>query len=96
MTNEEAIIVLENCAFMLKDGTRFMKPEHEAQFREAYGMGIKALERKNVNAEWIPLEPNYEYYACSKCRSEYTIFSCEMKRYNFCPNCGADMRQQTK
>lgn len=48
MTNEEAIIVLENCAFMLKDGTRFMKPEHEAQFREAYGMGIKALERKDV------------------------------------------------
>ena len=45
MTREEAIIILKNTASLLRDGTRYMKPEHEKQFREAYEMAIEALEQ---------------------------------------------------
>ena len=44
MTKEGAIIILTNTASFLRDGTRYFKPEHEKQFREAYEMAIKALE----------------------------------------------------
>ena len=45
MTREKSVIVLQNCASMLHDGTRFMKPEHVQEFREAYEMAIKALKQ---------------------------------------------------
>lgn len=48
MTREEAIIILTNTAFLLRDGTRYMKLEHEKQFREAYEMAIKALEQPEI------------------------------------------------
>lgn len=48
MTREEAIIILTNMAFLLRDGTRYMKLEHEKQFREAYEMAIKALEQPEI------------------------------------------------
>lgn len=44
MNREDAIITLTNTASLLRDGTRYMKPEHEKQFRESYEMAIKALE----------------------------------------------------
>lgn len=53
MKREEAAQVLKNVAFMLKDGTRFMKFEHEQEFREAYEMAIKALEQPGQ--DWIPV-----------------------------------------
>ena len=52
MTREGAIITLTNVASLLRDGTRYMKPEHEKQFREAYEMAIKALEQPEQR--WIP------------------------------------------
>lgn len=55
MTREEAIITLTNTASLLRDGTRYMKPEHEKQFREAYEMAIKALEQEQ---QWIPCTPD--------------------------------------
>ena len=55
MTREEAIITLTNTASLLRDGTRYMKPEHEKQFREAYEMAIKALEQEQ---RWIPCTPD--------------------------------------
>ena len=45
MTREKSVIVLQNCASMLHDGTRFLKPEHVQQFREAYEMAIEALKQ---------------------------------------------------
>lgn len=55
MTREEAIITLTNTASLLRDGTRYMKSEHEKQFREAYDMAIKALEQEQ---KWIPCTPD--------------------------------------
>lgn len=48
MNREEAIITLTNTASLLRDGTRYMKPEHERQFREAYEMAIKALQPEQL------------------------------------------------
>lgn len=55
MTNEKAHNILENYAFYLKDGTKYMKPEQEQQFRQAYEMAIAALEAQKVG-KWIPVE----------------------------------------
>lgn len=52
MTREEAIITLKNTAALLRDGTQYIKPEHEKQFREAYEMAIKALEQPEQR--WNP------------------------------------------
>jgi len=44
MTREEAYNVLRICASLLHDGTRFLSPEHEKEFHEAYDMAIEALQ----------------------------------------------------
>lgn len=44
------------------------------------------VERKH--GEWIAVDPAYDYYKCSECRKGTTF---DMKPYNFCPNCGAEM-----
>ena len=63
------------------------RPEHE------FGKFIDVLStadvRENVKGEWIR-EPNC-YYRCSVCGEHYPSFRDDMD-YNFCPNCGADMR----
>lgn len=41
--------------------------------------------------EWID-EPNC-WYRCSHCRKHYPSIIGTME-YNFCPNCGADMREE--
>lgn len=53
MNREDAIITLTNTASLLRDGTGYMKPEHEKQFREAYEMAIKALTAQ-PEQRWIP------------------------------------------
>ena len=45
------------------------------------------VERKKGKWE---LEPEYGWYICSACRDEVTVKS---GRTNFCPNCGADLRE---
>ena len=47
------------------------------------------VERKKGKWE---LEPEYGWYICSACRDEVTVKS---GRTNFCPNCGADMREKS-
>lgn len=34
-----------------------------------------------------------DMYECSECQHIYTDLSCEKLGMNFCPNCGADMRE---
>lgn len=59
----------------------------------AYWKDIKDMPiadvRENVNGEWI--EEQNCYYRCSVCGKHYPSFRDNME-YNFCPNCGADMR----
>lgn len=69
MNREDAIITLTNTASILRDGTRYMKPEHEKQFREAYEMALKALEQQEQR--WIPvtdrLPEEDDYKSCIEC-----------------------------
>ena len=93
MTNQEAIRVLKNVAFMLKDGTQYMTPNCEIEFHQAYEMAIKALEREPSKGEWIDDDIAWENgdlnagVCCSICGGYAPT-----GYYYFCPNCGADMR----
>lgn len=45
--------------------------------------------------KWLPDNTNYydERYICSECNANYKVDTCMGKpSWNFCPNCGADMR----
>jgi hypothetical protein len=45
--------------------------------------------RENVRGKWIPYNPIYsDVLCCSEC--EY--MPAEAEFFNYCPNCGADMR----
>ena len=55
MTNEQAYVVLENCASLLDSGTRFFTEDHTKQFREAYELAMKALRKtERKTGKWIP------------------------------------------
>lgn len=59
---------------------------------EALEMAIEALEEEpRIRAEWID-EPNC-WYRCSHCGSHYPSII-GIIEYNYCPNCGADMREE--
>lgn len=60
-----------------------------------YGEGIAVFERKRPQGEWIKWNfktfgamGDWEY-KCSNCEKVYG------GEYNFCPNCGSDMRGKT-
>ena len=45
--------------------------------------------RPVVRGRWIDYDDDYGAYCCSKCEKDAP----EDIRWNFCPNCGADMRE---
>lgn len=47
-------------------------------------------ERKK--GQWI--EYDNSHCECSVCHEEWSYFDDEPDRFNFCPNCGADMRKE--
>lgn len=53
-----------------------------------------------ARGEWIEAqEISFDnVYACSACGNEFVLESGtpEDNEYNFCPNCGADMRKETR
>lgn len=49
--------------------------------------------------KWLPDNNNYIYeqYVCSECKNSFKVDTCMGKpMWNFCPNCGADMREVTE
>lgn len=56
---------------------------------------IKAMPSAEKTGHWMDDVRN-EYFVCNKCHTEFERFSeggCELiDEYNYCPNCGADMR----
>lgn len=48
--------------------------------------------RENVHGEWV--EDDYGYIHCSHCGMEWD--EPEHPKTNFCPNCGTDMKEETK
>ncbi|MBO7695990.1 MAG: hypothetical protein J6T10_25430 [Methanobrevibacter sp.] len=50
------------------------------------------------HGEWIDLSDGWQEgtYECSNCKTEFVLIegTPEDNEYNFCPNCGADMRKR--
>ena len=63
-------------------------PTVESDYEWGYSEGVHDTERPQ--GEWITDDPTYSTWRCNKCLHVQTICS------NFCPNCGADMRQEGK
>ena len=64
----------------------------DSSTKKAYEVALEALkEEPRIKAEWID-EPNC-WYRCSHCGSHYPSIIGIME-YNYCPDCGADMRKE--
>ena len=72
--------------------------------KEALEMAIKALEQQPKRGHWICHRDHCEnlgvipsglgvYEWCSNCDCGIDIREWQKNHYNFCPNCGADMRE---
>ena len=50
--------------------------------------------RENIHGDWETVNEDWGVYECSVCQHEFMIIAGDPKdnSYNFCPNCGADMR----
>lgn len=79
MTNEEAMKQL--LKMVLRVGSN--PKDHEA-----IALGIGALANEPKKGNWLEQNP---FRICNQCGKGY--HKDFHKRYNFCPNCGADMRE---
>ena len=53
------------------------------------------IEPERKKGKWLPDNNNYydERYVCSECKVSYKVDTCMgHPSWDFCPNCGADMR----
>lgn len=87
MTKEEAILVLQNDAYVLYE-------DDSPYDRQAYDMAIKAL-KEQKHGEWKTVSVEcfgggtMTEYECSLCKERQIIMS------NYCPNCGARMDSES-
>lgn len=82
MTNHEAVEILT-----------YMKNAYSKKPNWALDMAIQSLKEQRPQGEWInkrTIKHDGEFY-CSNCDFELESFI-QGAFYNFCPNCGADMR----
>ena len=61
--------------------------EFEKDFNEILELAIKALEQEPRKGHWILYLKRGLVVKCSECGSRFSL------GYNYCPNCGADMRE---
>lgn len=64
-------------------------------------VAIKALEEKRPKGKWVAREDMdyidenkvvHNHFMCNKCGLIHDFIDEHTSQYNFCPNCGADMR----
>lgn len=87
MTRDEAIKILSN-----RDSFGIPKG-YTSGYAEAIDMAIKSLKSWDegaVHGKWID-KGHGNIYACSKCGEMWL----GVGGYNYCPNCGADMRERS-
>lgn len=91
MTREEVISTLE--VWIERD--KAMEYADRAENIEIYKMAIKALEQQPKTGRWLDKKTTikgghglaYGRYGCSVCKKK------QPSKTDFCPNCGADMRE---
>lgn len=78
MTNKEAIAVFKGFKFLPRE-------------QKAVDLAIKALEER-PQGEWIDIDSLVSKAMCSNCKN--IIITEPFGKPNFCPNCGADMKEK--
>lgn len=104
--NEEAIKELEKIqmcnALECNDSCAFYQSKEKICKRDiALAAAIKALREQRPHGEWLKPDKGYDsdiYRKCSRCNTHvdcYTEYKNHIiqKKRDFCPNCGADMRE---
>ena len=89
MTREEAIKWVDDRMCWGRGTFTKNHPPNIDECWEAGCMAIKALKSDRPTGEWIYAKEQLEIvpmWECSCCRMRM------QKKFNFCPNCGADMR----
>ncbi len=70
----------------------------EGRMTEAQYQKIDRNLKEPTHGKWIEQSDNYgdPYYECSVCEDAFITLEGTPKEnhYNFCPNCGADMRKK--
>ena len=96
MTRQEAIQELQNCKGLIKQDGQDYLDERDFPLLD---MAIEALSERN-KGEWIKatgmMPPEFHgHHCCSECGNFANMeppFGNREDLSNFCPNCGADMR----
>ena len=86
--NDEFTIIGKTNAIIVRDYIRRVK-------NRLHDLPSAQPERKK--GRWLPDNNNYfaPYFVCSNCHSSYKVDTVMNKpTWNYCPNCGADMRQE--
>ena len=103
MTKEEAIKMIENDKrihhdFLSGKYRQALTMAIEALNKRPRGKWIEDAETfyKAVNEYGGGVDENTPYFtddiACSKCLAKFSVIDNETERFDFCPNCGANMR----
>ena len=93
MTNEEAIKLIDDrMCFGRGRWSEHHRPVID-EYWQAGEMAIKALEQPKTG-KWISADAIFggEPFYCSECGENTRDTVMGKPRWNFCPNCGADMR----
>ena len=82
MTREEAITALSD-----RDNFLWweMSKEEREYYSEVFDMAISALSAEREKGEWVY---DGDCIHCNNCKSAFN----NLTGFNFCPNCGVDMR----
>ena len=87
MTNEETI------KYLIPPVSTSTIPHNEClKEKEAYELAIKALKERSQGEWYYSCDKGWECNQCHKKVKDMPIDDNKKATYNFCPNCGADMR----
>lgn len=67
----------------------FTSAEMEAEVCEIPAADVRQV----VHGKWVNICGTQEHY-CSECGESFDLYAYCKDKYNFCPNCGADMRTE--
>lgn len=87
MTREEAIKIIMGVMDNYHVDTMINK-----RIDDTLSVAIQALKAEPKHGRWI-FTPTTGKYRCSACEKEDKIVPWGKPPFNYCPNCGADMRE---